>query len=201
MGWSVNSGWSASYQGIDATFTRSLLNYTNTGSTPQFVKTCYIGLATGNGTYTQGDTITGYGYAYDVYVTAVDSNGATQTSDTITVSNKTSGGNYYNTETKTFTFGGVYVAPGATVVFTFNFIRKSSPTIIIMRRRDDSSTYGGSVVNGGMVRIYTGSGGENGWHWATPYVYTGSGGTNGWHQATPYVYTGSGGTNGWHLSS
>lgn len=54
---------------------------------------------------------------------------------------------------------------------------------------------------GGLVRIYTGSGGDNGWHQAIPYVYTGSGGTNGWHQAMPYVYTGSGGTNGWHIAN
>lgn len=203
MGWSVNSGWSASYQGISGSFTRSLLNYTNTGSTPQIVKTCYLGMATGYGTYTEGDRITGSGQPFTVYAAVTDSRGVTHTSDTLRVENRTSGGNYYNTERKTFTFGGVYVAAGATVTFTFYFteVYPDYETVIILRYRGDSSTYGGSVSSAGLVRIYTGSGGDNGWHYAIPWVYTGSGGTNGWHQAMPWVYTGSGGTNGWHVST
>lgn len=62
-----------------------------------------------------------------------------------------------------------------------------------------STTYSTSLVEyvGGVVRIYTGSGGENGWHTAIPHIYTSS----GWKQAMPYVYKGSGGENGWHIST
>ena len=156
-----------------------------------------IGLASGNGTYTQGDTVTGYGYAYDVYVTVTDSNGTSHTSNTITVSNKTSGGNYYNTETKTFTFGGVYVAAGATVTFRFHFTRKSSPTIVVIRNRGDSSTYGGTVINGGgLVRINI-DGTASGWKSAIPYINV-DGTASGWKVAIPYINK-DGSASGWTI--
>lgn len=197
MAWSTHSDWNFSYQGIDATYSRNLLKYKNTGSTPQLITACKIGLASGNGTYTQGDTVTGYGYAYDVYVTVVDSNGTTHTSNTITVSNKTSGGNYYNTETKTFTFGGVYVAAGSTVTFRFHFTRKSNPTIVVIRNRGDSSTYGGTVINGGgLVRINV-DGTANGWKNAIPYVNV-DGTANGWKLAIPYINK-DGTSTGWTI--
>ena len=62
------------------------------------------------------------------------------------------------------------------------------------------ATYSYSTSASGKVRIYTGSGGENGWVYATPYIYTGTGPHNGWVQAIPYVYTGSGGQNGWNIA-
>lgn len=96
----------------------------------------------------------------------------------------------------TFTFSNP-ILMAANTTYNIWFSSNDSDTTILCCKKAGYSC----VATEGAVRIYTGSGGDNGWHMAVPYVYTGSGGNNGWHQAIPYVYTGSGGTNGWHIST
>ena len=189
MGWSPdNSGFSWSYHRLhkinesDNKFT--LLKYKNTNTaTPQVIKSVFVGMATGDGTYTQGSTVSGTGQPYKVWVTIKDSYGVTHTSNTITVSNKTNGGNDYTTQTKTFTFStDVIVDYGKEVSCVFHFQFSSESVVAIVRKYDDSSTYGGSVTNTNMVKIYA----DGSWKNAVPYVYD----DGSWKIARAYVYSG-----------
>lgn len=204
MGFSADEtpevAWKWSYMGINATASRRMLNYYNDTGKAKRISSVYFQMGSGNDTFTQGDTVIGKGYDYQAYLTIVDSRGVTHTSNTHTIGNDVNT-SYSGLLKYTFTFDTVvYVNAGATVQIYMHFIRLTSPTCVVAYKYG-SDPYGGSIVDPGAVRIYTGSGGDSGWHWAIPYIYTGSGGDKGWHQATPYVYTGSGGDRGWHLSS
>lgn len=187
MGWSAikieGTGWFWTYMAINEKETRLMLKYTNDTGNDVVIESVHFQMGTGNGTFTDPNTVTGTGIAYDVQASAVDSNGTTVYSNTLTITNKVNS-SYGGVEKKTFTFAsGVFVEAGKSVNISLTFIRTNTSggyPVVICYGRNNSSYWGGTVSEStGCVWICV----DGAWKRATPYICI----DGDWKKAKAYV--------------